>query len=124
MDCQLTKREIRDLSKELGLVTWDKPSYACLLTRIPYNSELKVEDFIKIEKAEKYMMDIGFRSVRVRCHEKLARIEVDRKAINKILNEDLLQEISIKLKEYGFKYVTLDLDGYRAGSFNEKDWKM
>ncbi|AIF50316.1 ATP-dependent sacrificial sulfur transferase LarE [Pelosinus sp. UFO1] len=119
LECQLTKQEIRNLSKELGLNTWDKPPYACLLTRIPYGNALKEEDFIKIEKAEKYMMDRGFRAIRVRCHDDLARIEVDKKDKGKLLNEDLLDEISDKFKEFGFKYVTLDLEGYRVGSFNE-----
>ena len=93
--------------------------YACLLTRIPYGNELKVEDFAKIEKAEKYMMDRGLRAVRVRCHNDLARIEGDKKDKGKLFNEELLEEISEQLKKFGFKYVTLDLEGYRVGSFNE-----
>ena len=119
LECQLTKQEIRSLSREFGLKTWDKPSYACLLTRIPYGNELKVEDLEKIENAEKYMMDRGFRAVRVRCHGNLARIEVDKKDRSKLFDEKILEEISRKLKGFGFKYVTLDLEGYRVGSFNE-----
>lgn len=119
LECELRKQEIRDLSKELGLITWDKPPYACLLTRIPYGNELKEEDFIKIEAAEKYMMSKGFRAIRVRCHGDLARIEVDKKDKSRLFNEELLTEISGKLKEFGFQYVTLDLEGYRVGSFNE-----
>ncbi len=119
LECQLTKQEIRNLSKELGLNTWDKPPYACLLTRIPYGNELKEEDFVKIEKSEKYMMARGFRAVRVRCHGNLARIEVDKKDKSKLFNAELLEEIAGKLKEFGFTYVTLDLEGYRVGSFNE-----
>ena len=118
LECQLSKPEIRSLSKELGLNTWDKPPYACLLTRIPYGNELKEEDFVKIEKAEKYMMDRGFRAIRVRCHDNLARIEVNKKDMDKLFNEKLLEEISGKLKEFGFTYVTLDLEGYKVGSFN------
>jgi uncharacterized protein len=118
VECQLGKQEIRSLSKELGLSTWDKPPYACLLTRIPYGSELKEEDFAKIEKAERYMMGRGFRAVRVRCHDNLARIEVDKNDIDKLFNKVLLEEISGKLKEFGFMYVTLDLEGYKTGSFN------
>jgi len=114
----LSKPEIRSLSKELGLNTWDKPLYACLLTRIPYGNELKEEDFVKIGKAEKYMMDRGFRAIRVRCHDNLARIEVDKKDMDKLFKEKLLEEISGKLKEFGFTYVTLDLEGYKVGSFN------
>lgn len=119
LECQLTKQEIRSLSKELGLNTWSKPAYACLLTRIPYGQELKAEDFEKIENAEKYMMDRGFRAVRVRCHGNLARIEVAKDDRKKLFDENLLEEISRKLKEFGFKYVSLDLEGYRVGSFNE-----
>lgn len=119
LECQLTKEKIRSLSKQLGLKTWDKPSYACLLTRIPYGNELKVEDFEKIEEAEKYMMKIGFRAVRVRCHGDLARIEVNRDDRIKLTNEKTMDDISSKFKEFGFKYVTLDLQGYRVGSLNE-----
>lgn len=119
LECKLTKAEIRTFSKELGLNTWNKPPYACLLTRIPYGSELKVEDFEKIENAEKYMMSIGFRAIRVRCHGDLARIEVNRNDRSKLFDEELLDTISSKIKEIGFKYVTLDLQGYRVGSFNE-----
>src|SRR5471030_2577143 len=85
LECKLTKAEIRAFSKELNLNTWDKPSYACLLTRIPYGNELKVEDFEKIENAERFMMSIGFRAIRVRCHGDLARVEVDRKDRSKLL---------------------------------------
>ncbi|MCR3761524.1 ATP-dependent sacrificial sulfur transferase LarE [Clostridium felsineum] len=119
LECKLTKQEIRTFSKELGLKTWDKPSYACLLTRIPYGNELKVEDFEKIENAEKYMMSIGFRAMRVRCHGDLARIEVNRADRSKLFDEKLLDTISENIKKCGFKYVALDLQGYRVGSFNE-----
>ena len=119
LECKLTKAEIREFSKELNLKTWDKPSYACLLTRIPYGNELKVEDFEKIEKAERFMMSIGFRAIRVRCHGDLARVEVNRNDRSKLFDEELLDNIANKIKECGFKYVTLDLQGYRVGSFNE-----
>lgn len=119
LECKLTKAEIRAFSKELGLNTWDKPPYACLLTRIPYGNELREEDFEKIENAEKYMMSIGFRAVRVRCHGDLARIEISRDDRSKLFDEELLDTIAVKIKECGFKYVTLDLQGYRVGSFNE-----
>ena len=119
LECKVTKAEIRAFSKELGLNTWDKPAYACLLTRIPYGNELKVEDFEKIENAEKYMMSIGFRAIRVRCHGDLARVEVARKDRSKLFDEELLDTIAKKIKEFGFRYVTLDMQGYRVGSFNE-----
>ncbi|NTW72449.1 MAG: ATP-dependent sacrificial sulfur transferase LarE [Eubacteriaceae bacterium] len=118
-DSGLTKAEIRLLSKEAGLSTWDKPAYACLLTRIPYNTKLEEEAFIKIEAAEKIMMDAGFKAVRVRCHGDLARIEISREDRKRILDENLLDELSVKIKEAGFRYVTLDLEGYKMGSFND-----
>ncbi|NGM80856.1 ATP-dependent sacrificial sulfur transferase LarE [Paenibacillus sp. 7124] len=117
-DCELTKAEIRSLSRELGLPTWDKPPYACLLTRIPYGSELRTEDFEKIERAEKYLMDLGFRAIRVRCHDDLARIEVGRSDRSRLFDEELMDRISVKLKEFGFRYVSLDLAGYKTGSLN------
>lgn len=116
---ELTKMEIRELSKELGLKTWDKPAYACLLSRIPYGNEIKEEELRKIENAERYLMDRGFLAVRVRCHGDLARIEVPREDMTKLFNLELLDEISNKLKSFGFKYVSLDIQGYRTGSLNE-----
>ncbi len=113
MHMGFTKKDIRDLSKQLGLPTWKKPAYACLLSRIPYESLIKLEDLKKIEKSEKYLMNIGFTAVRVRCHGDLARIEVDKKDFKNILEEELLDVIGDKLREYGFKYVTLDVKGYR-----------
>lgn len=118
LETGLTKAEIRELSRKLNLPTWDKPSYACLLSRIPYGTELKTEDFIKIEKSEKFLMDKGFRAVRVRCHGDLARIEVPRENIEDLFNVALLDEISKELKKFGFKYITLDIQGYRTGSLN------
>ncbi|VBB06732.1 nad/gmp synthase [Lucifera butyrica] len=119
LECKLGKAEIRALSKKLGLGTWDKAPYACLLTRIPYGTELKVEDFVKIESAERYMMDLGFKAVRVRCHDNLARIEVPAKDRCKLFNETILDQIAAKFRKFGFRYITLDLEGYRVGSFNE-----
>lgn len=118
LHCELTKNEIRELSKELDLPTWDKPSYACLLSRIPYNTELKVEDLCKIEKSERYLISKGFRAVRVRFHGDLARIEVPKEDMKRLFDLDLLDEIATKLKEFGFKYVSLDMQGYRTGSLN------
>lgn len=114
----ITKAEIRSLSKELKLQTWDKPAYACLLSRIPYGQEVIQAELERIEAAEVYLMRLGFSGVRVRSHEALARIELPKKYFSEILNEDVLEGISMKLKEFGFKYVTLDLEGYKMGSLN------
>lgn len=119
MELGITKEEIRAYSKELGLATWDKPAYACLFSRIPYGTEIKREDLIKIEKSEKYLIDKGFRTVRVRCHSDLARIEVAVNERAKLIEEPLCTEISTTLKSFGFKYVSIDIQGYRMGSFNE-----
>jgi len=123
LEKEWTKTEIREVSKEMGLDTHDKPAYACLLTRIPYNQVITAEDLEKIEKSEIYMMSIGFRAVRVRCHGDLARIEVNREDRKKLFNEVLLDKISETLKGYGFTYVTVELGGYKMGSLNQERGK-
>jgi uncharacterized protein len=119
IDAQMTKSEIREFSKKLNLPTWDKPAHACLFSRIPYGQEIRIEDLDKVEKAEKFFIDRGFRTIRVRCHGDLARIEVIAGDKNKLVMEPLASEITQTLKSYGFKYVTLDIQGYRMGSLNE-----
>ncbi|KZL93624.1 ATP-dependent sacrificial sulfur transferase LarE [Clostridium magnum] len=116
----IVKAEVREFSKVLGLQTWDKPSYACLLSRIPYNEEIKVDELDRIERAEKYLIDLGFRAVRVRNHRDLARIEVPKDDIVKLFNNNLFEVISRVLKSFGYRYVTLDMQGYRTGSLNEE----
>jgi uncharacterized protein len=107
------KQDIRRLSRMLGLPTWEKPAYACLLTRIPYNTA--VEDVIlrRIENAEKFLIDLGIKAVRVRTHGDIARIEIDPSLIKKVIEKNLFKAINQQLKSLGFKYVTLDLEGYR-----------
>ena len=107
------------MSKALGLPTWNKPAYACLYSRIPYGQEIKKEDLLKIEKAEKFFIDHGFGVVRVRCHDNLARIEVAPEDIGKLSEEPLKTDILRELKSFGFRFITVDLQGYRMGSFNE-----
>ncbi|MGX8796885.1 ATP-dependent sacrificial sulfur transferase LarE [Fusibacter sp. JL298sf-3] len=116
--CGITKAEIRQWSKALNLETWDKPPYACLLTRLPYGTEIAVEDLKMIEAAEHYLIQRGIRAVRVRKHGEIARIEVDFSRTEHLLSLNVFKEISEALKGFGFKYVTLDLDGYTMGSFN------
>lgn len=119
LENNIGKADIRRFSKELGLVTWDKPAYACLLSRIPYNQEIKFEDLRKIEDAEMFLMKLGFAGVRVRSHNDLARIEVQKQDRVRICNDELMDKISNKFKELGFRYVTLDLQGYKMGSLNK-----
>jgi uncharacterized protein len=119
LEAGITKDEIREFSKALNLSTWDKPAYACLFSRIPYGQKIKVEDLVKIEKAEKFFIDKGFRTIRVRCHDNLARIEVASFDIEKLLLEPFKTEIVSTLRTIGFHFITIDLQGYRLGSFNE-----
>ncbi len=114
-----TKDEIRYASKKVGLATHDKPAYACLLTRIPYDTVILHSDLKKIEKCEVYMMSLGFKAVRVRCHGDLARIEVARQDRKKLFDESLLDSISETLKAIGFTYVTIEAAGYKMGSLNQ-----
>lgn len=121
----LTKDEIRELSKEMGLPTWDKPSMACLASRFPYGKKITEEELRMVEEAEKYLMSLGFDQVRVRIHSdggqdvNIARIEVSPKDIEKISAPGMREQIYDKLFDLGFSYVSLDLKGYRTGSLNE-----
>lgn len=115
----LTKEDIRRLSREMELPTWNKQPFACLASRFPYGQEITHEKLQMIDKAEQYLLDIGFRQVRVRHHGEVARIEVAREERSRFFDTELLDKIHAKLKEAGFRYVTLDLQGYRTGSMNE-----
>ncbi len=116
----LTKDDIRLLSKEMDLPTWDKPSNSCLATRIPYQDEITLEKLKRIEKSEGFFHDMGIEQVRVRCHNRLAKIEVGEKDLLFLMEEDLRKKIISKLKQLGFIHITLDLQGYRTGSMNEE----
>jgi len=118
LEAGLTKEEIRYLSKQLGLNTFSKPSFACLASRIPYGEKITKEQLQMIEKAETFILSKGFKNVRVRCHGNLARIELNNDEMNKVLDESMRNEISRELKSIGFEYVSLDLTGYRTGSMN------
>lgn len=113
-----TKEEIRFLSQELELPTFNKPSMACLITRIPYGAEATKEKFTQIEKAENVLYEKGFYQVRVRHHGEIARIEISRDEIVRFFDLGLIDEITKKIKDLGFKFVTLDLSGYKQGSLN------
>lgn len=118
--CEWTKEMIRKASKEAGLHTHDKPAYACLLTRIPYDTVITKEELERIEKSEVFLMDLGFRAVRVRSHGDLARIEVAREKRKDLFDEELLDRIAEQLKAYGYRYVAIEAAGYSMGSFNKQ----
>ncbi len=115
----LTKEEIRELSKEMGLSTASKPSFACLASRVSYGEAITKEKLIRIQKAEAYLKELGFCYYRVRLHGDLARIEVNPKDIEKLASEKMRNQVTEYFKGLGFLYVTLDLQGYRMGSLNE-----
>ncbi len=115
----MTKAEIRFFSKEMGLPTWDQPSFACLASRIPYGQEITREKLKRVEAAEDFLRELGFKQLRVRVHGEIARIEVAAEEREKFFSTDLLDRISNRLKEIGFVYVTLELGGYRTGSMNQ-----
>lgn len=117
LEAGLSKNEIRTLSREMQLPTWDKGSFACLASRFPHGSRISAEKIKQVEEAETYLRNAGFRQFRVRHHENMARIEVDPTDIPRLLGE-LRRDINDRFKEIGFKYVTVDLEGYRTGSMN------
>ena len=117
-ECGLYKSEIRALSKELGLTTWSKQSFACLGSRFVYGEEITEKKLAMVESAEQLLLDLGFSQLRVRIHgENFARIEVSQKEMERLMA--LREDICKKFRDFGFLYVTLDLQGYRTGSMNE-----
>ena len=117
-ECQLYKEEIRELSKKLKLPTWNKQSFACLASRFAYGEEINEKKLGMVDKAEQTLLDLGFKQLRVRIHgENLARIEVLPSELEKLLS--LRDEITKALKDAGFAYITMDLQGYRTGAMNE-----
>lgn len=119
LDAGLSKADIRALSRELELPTWDKPSFACLASRFVYGEEITDEKLSMVDRAEQTLLDLGFRQFRVRIHGRLARIEVLPSEFDRFQQPEIRNHVSAALKEYGFSYVTLDLTGYRTGSMNE-----
>lgn len=113
----LTKNEIREFSKELNLSVWNKPSYACLASRFVYGEEITSEKLKMVEKAETFLIQLGFKQMRVRIHGMMARIEVLESDFSKMMENRII--INDTLKSYGFTYITMDLQGFRTGSMNE-----
>ena len=118
IDAQLTKQEIRFLSKEMGLSTWDKPSMPCLATRIPYGSPITKEKLEMVEEAETFLLEQGFSNIRVRHHDSVARIEIDSKELKNIMRKDLRKAVIDKFREVGFQHIALDLEGHISGKTN------
>jgi uncharacterized protein len=121
LESGMTKKEIRELLHKEGLNIWDKPAMACLLTRIPYNTEIKIEMLKMIEEAENILFEKGYPGTRVRLHEDVARIECLPGYLEKIIHDPDRELIVDKLKKIGFRYISLDLEGYRTGSFNHQN---
>ncbi|MCX5701755.1 MAG: ATP-dependent sacrificial sulfur transferase LarE [Candidatus Omnitrophica bacterium] len=116
-EAYLTKKDIRILSKQLGLKSWDKPALACLASRVPYGTKISDKLLSRINRAEGFLRQLGFRQVRLRHYNGLCRIEVLKQDIPKLINKRSF--ITHKLKKLGYSYVTVDLEGYRTGSMNE-----
>jgi pyridinium-3,5-biscarboxylic acid mononucleotide sulfurtransferase len=114
-----TKKEIREVSRRMGLPTWNKPSLACLSSRIPYGTRIEPDILRRLDKAERFMKELGFRQVRVRHHGDIARIEVEPEEITRLASPEIRRQVTERLKELGYLYITLDMDGYRMGSMND-----
>ena len=118
-EAKLTKEDIRALSRELGLPTWDKQSFACLSSRFVYGETITEEKLSMVDKAEQRLLDLGFHQVRVRIHGNIARIEIDHGQFEKIIQPEIAGQLEQYFRELGFLYVTLDLGGYQMGSMNK-----
>lgn len=118
-ECQFTKSDVRNLSREMNLITWDKPSFACLASRFVYGEIITAEKLRMVERAEEFLMSMGFRQIRVRVHGDLARIEILPEDFPKMIHDETREKVYDALKGCGFHYAALDLKGYRTGSMNE-----
>lgn len=118
LDAGLSKDDIRALSREFGLPTWNKPSFACLASRFPYGDIITAPSLAMVDEAEQFLIDEGFEQVRVRVHGKAARIEVPAQRIPELAEEGLRTRVVERLKSIGFAHVALDLSGYKTGSMN------
>jgi len=120
LEAGMTKQEIRDISREWKLDTWNKPPYACLLTRIPHGTNITFEILQQIEKSEVVLIESGFPYVRVRHHDDIARIEIPEESFNDFISGGHFRIVAQKLKNFGYKFVTLDLQGYKMGNMNDR----
>jgi pyridinium-3,5-biscarboxylic acid mononucleotide sulfurtransferase len=121
VEAGFTKAEVREAARELGLPTWDKPASACLSSRIAHGVRISVEELSKVGRAERALKGLGFRQVRVRVHGDLARVEVDPPDVARLADPSIREQAVGVLKGLGYRYVTLDLEGFRSGSMNPPD---
>jgi uncharacterized protein len=115
----MTKQEVRELSRRAGLPTWDKPASPCLSSRIAYGTMVTIERLATVDSGEEIMRSLGFREFRVRHHDELVRLEIAPAELTRALRRDVVDELAQKFRALGFRYVTLDLHGYRTGAMNE-----
>ena len=114
-----SKQDVRELSKQLELSTWNKPSYACLASRIPYHSQITAEKLKQVDDGEEFLRNLGFSGqIRVRHHNNLARLEIDSRDLPRIIQPELRNKVIEHFRALGFTYVALDLEGYSMGSLN------
>jgi uncharacterized protein len=119
VEAELTKAEVRELSRELGLATWDRPASPCLSSRFPYGTTITEEGLRKVESGEQFLHKLGFAVARVRYHGDVARLEVEAPEIPRLLAPETRDLVDMELKRIGFRFVTVDLKGFRSGSLNE-----
>jgi uncharacterized protein len=119
VEAELTKAEIRDLSRSLGLATWDRPASPCLSSRFPYGTQITIEALSQVERGEQMLRSFGFSVARVRYHGEVARIEVEASEIARMLDATIREAVDRELQKIGFRFVALDLRGFRSGSLNE-----
>jgi uncharacterized protein len=120
LEVGMTKADIRELARRAGVAAWDEPASACLSSRVPYGQVVTIEKLSMIDEAEMALKQLGFRQVRVRHHGDVARIEIAQDEMSRALNPEMAASMAAALKRLGFKYVSLDLEGYRTGSLNEE----
>ena len=119
IEVELSKSEVRELSRKATLPTWDKPASPCLSSRIAYGTTVTIERLSKVDRGEEILRELGFREFRVRHHDQLVRLEIAPTEMDRVLRKESIDELARRFRELGFKYVTLDLQGFRSGSMNE-----
>lgn len=115
----MSKSEVRELSKLAGLPTWNKPASPCLSSRIAYGTQVTIERLTTVDQGEDILRAMGFREFRVRHHDQLVRLEISPAEMDRALRREVVDELALRFRQLGFKYVTLDLQGYRSGALNE-----